>query len=696
MSVLEWPRLGRASAAAAAAACLAASTLGAQGRRTDSTKTRADTAAPQRLERVMISAVRGAGAAPISQKTIGRDAIEPRYFGQDVPLVLQGAAPSLTAYAETGNYWGYSYIRLRGLDQSRINLTIDGIPLNDPEDHVLYFADFPDLANSLQSVQVQRGVGTSSNGTAAYAGSINMETIPLATRARGAEVQLEGGSFGSKRLSAEYQSGLLPSRLAFYGRLSGLQTNGYRYHSGVEGRSAFVSGGYFGDRDIVKVIATAGLMRDTMAYLAVPAPELEKDRRINPLTPRERDGFGEQLAALSYVRLLTPSSSVTTSAYRISASGDYDVLIDSLWNFNLDFVWHGVTSVWSYRRQPLQLDIGVNGNRYSRDHYVFVRPELTQPLYFNTGHKNDASAFAKLGYTLGAATLFGDLQVRHAEFRYDPDAHAGIPARSIGWSFVNPKAGATYQLSAPWSLYASFGKNTREPARSDMFAGFDNLDTTNVAFVGGLGTVKPETVHDLEAGAAYRGAAVDLAANIYSMSFHNEIAPIGALSYIGTPLRKNVASSYRRGVEADVAYRGLRRLVFTANAVASMNRIREYADQSGDSTVVYRRVEPLLTPRFLSTQRAELAASPRLTLALEHRYQSRSYLQNTSDSRFVLPPASLVDGSISMQVGSAELVVRGNNLTNSNKFGSGYASGGVPYYYVLPPRNVFVTGRVRF
>src|ERR1051325_11231328 len=145
------------------------------------TRDKADSTRAQRLERVMISAVRGSGSAPISQKTLTRDDLQPRYFGQDVPLLLQGAAPSLTSYAETANYWGYSYIRLRGIDQSRINFTLDGIPLNDPEDQVLYFADFPDLANSLSTVQVQRGVGTSSNGTAAYAGSINMETLPLAS-----------------------------------------------------------------------------------------------------------------------------------------------------------------------------------------------------------------------------------------------------------------------------------------------------------------------------------------------------------------------------------------------------------------------------------------------------------------------------------------------------------------------------------
>jgi iron complex outermembrane receptor protein len=658
--------------------------------------THADTTRTQRLERVMISAVRGSGAAPISQKTLTQADLEPRYFGQDVPLLLQGAAPSLTSYAETANYWGYSYIRLRGIDQSRINLTLDGIPLNDPEDQVLYFADFPDLANSLRSVQVQRGVGTSSNGTAAYAGSINMETIPLAASPREAEVQLEGGSFGSKRISAQYQSGLLPSRFAMYGRVSALRTEGYRYHSGVDGRSAFFSAGYFGDRDIVKATVTTGTMRDTMAYLAVAASDLDTNRRINPLTPRERDGFSERLAALAYTRLLSPSSSLSTTVYRLSTSGDYDVLIDSLDNFNLKYAWWGVTSDWAYRREAWQLDVGVNGSTYARDHSAYQRPDLTDPLYFNTGHKQDASAFAKLAYTAGAATLFGDVQARHASFRYTPDAHAAIAEQSIDWSFLNPKAGVTYAVTRPLSLYASFGQNTREPARSDMFAGFDNLDTSNVAFVGSLARVRPERVHDFEGGVTYRGGSFDAQANVYSMDFRNEIAPIGALSYLGNPLRKNVGASYRRGVEADVGYRGIPRLLLNANVAASTNRIREYTDSTGDVPVTYHNVEPLLTPRLVTFERAQFDAARDLSVALETRYQSRAFLQNTGDSRFVLPAAFNLDGSVSFHVRQYEMLLRGNNLTNSKKYGSGYASGGVSYYYVVPPRNLFVTAKVAF
>jgi len=206
--------------------------------------------------------------------------------------------------------------------------------------------------------------------------------------------------------------------------------------------------------------------------------------------------------------------------------------------------------------------------------------------------------------------------------------------------------------------------------------------------------VKPETVHDVEIGTNYRSATLDVQANLYSMDFRNEIAPIGALSYIGSPLNKNVASSYRRGIETDVTYRGIPRWVLSGNATESMNRIREYTDSSGDVPVTYHNVEPLLTPRFLSFARAQFALTPSIDLAVQGRYQSVSFLENTSDRRYVLPESADLDASIGWRIGQAELLVRGNNLTNSKKYGSGYASDGVSYYFVLPPRNVFVTLKV--
>jgi len=662
----------------------------------DTARARRDTM--RTLETVTVSAIRARADAPISATIVDATEIERRSFGQDIPLLLQGT-PSLTSYSETGNYWGYSYFRMRGIDQSRINLTLDGIPLNDPEDQVLYFADFPDLANSIGSIQVQRGVGTSAPGTASYGGSINLQTQPLLTAPRAGQIQLQGGAFGSARGSAEYASGLISNRVALYGRVSALQSSGYRRSSGSEGRSAFLSAAYASDRDILKFTALAGLFADTLAYIGASRAELLQDRRFNPLRRDEVDRFGEQIAALSYTRYVGQSGSVATTLYRLSASGDYDVCVGrcdqpqgDLWNFNLDFTWYGATSVWSIERTRLRASIGANANTYARDHHAYARPDFSQPLYFNTGHKDDASAFGKLAFDIGSLTLFGDLQARHARFGYTPDANAGIPVSAISWSFFNPKIGATLRLSTAAEAYTSLGINSREPARSDMFAGFDNLDTSNVAFVGPLSRVRPERAHDLEAGIRYRRRAWTLDANAFAMEFRHEILPVGRLSYIGTPLRTNVRSSWRRGVETDLTMRPHPSVEIGVTATAMRARIAKFTDDETGRT--YRDVEPLLTPRFVSAQRLTVGLSPRLRMTLAGQYASMAQLTNTGDPALTLPSSFVANASAEWSRGDHGIALHLNNAGNSTGFASGHVSFGEARYYVLPPRNVFLIARV--
>ena len=670
-------------------------TTNAQSSAADSAKVRADSTRP--LERVIISAIRGSASTPISATTISRSTIVRRNFGQDMPLLLQGAAPSLTAYAETGTNWGYSYLRLRGIDQSRINITMDGVPLNDAEDQVLYFADFPDLSSSIQSVQVQRGVGTSTAGTASFAGSVNFETTALATRARGGEAQLQLGSFNARRAMLSYSTGIMPSRFAAYARFSAQETNGYRYHSGVYGYSGFLSAGYFGDRDILKLTATAGLMRDTLAYLAEREVDLKNDRRLNSLRPDELDSFGEQLVSLAYTRLLSGSTSLSTTAYRLSAAGNYDVAFShDLYNYVLDFATYGVTSALHHEHNNLKLDAGLNGSTYSRVHQESIHPNLAKLLYDNTGHKQEVSAFAKAALTAGRTTWFGDLQARRPHFRYEPSAAAGISPREISWVFVNPKIGVTVQSTAALSYYASYGVTTREPTRSDMFAGADNMDTTNVSSIGDLSRVKPERVFDGEVGLTVNSSTVRFNANVYSMDFRNDIAKIGALSLTGSALRRNVGQSYRRGIEFDADWRATPRLTLGGNATFSINRIKSYTDSSGDRPETFSNVHPLLTPGVLTSQRAEFTASRNVALSLEGRYQSQSFLTNTDNAALVLPPFFVLDGSVRLTIAKQALVIRGANLTNSKKFSSGYDNGDGPAYYILTPRSVFVTAQIVF
>jgi iron complex outermembrane receptor protein len=226
-----------------------------------------------------------------------------------------------------------------------------------------------------------------------------------------------------------------------------------------------------------------------------------------------------------------------------------------------------------------------------------------------------------------------------------------------------------------------------------MFAGFDNLDTTNADFVGEFRRVRPESVRDLEAGVAWRSARLGVQANVYSMDFHNEISPIGPLSYLGLPLRKNVERSYRRGIEIDAAFRATNALTATVNATVSQNRIDQYTDDATGAT--YRDVEPLLTPRLLANASLRYTFLQSLSASLDGRFVGRSYLANTSDARFTTPGRATADGSLTWTLDRYAVGLRANNLTNTTFFTGGYTDGTTSYYYVLPPRNWFVTIRAR-
>ncbi|MBK8250402.1 MAG: TonB-dependent receptor plug domain-containing protein [Gemmatimonadetes bacterium] len=649
---------------------------------------RADTG---RLEGVLVRAIRGGVRAPIAERTLDRATILARHLGQEAPLLLQGAVPSVTAHTETGTAWGYSYLRLRGMDQTRINITLDGVPLNDPEDQVLYFANFADLMSSVQSIQVQRGVGTSSAGTASFAGSVNIETMPLATAGAGGDGQVQVGSWGARRMSAAFHTGLRPSRLAAYGRVGTVRTDGYRRHSGVDGRSALLGAGWFGDRDLVKLTLLAGRFADTLSYVGATRSELAADRRFNPLDPSERDRFTQQMVALSHTRILSPASAWSTTLYRNSAEGSYDYFaLPDRYRYNLQHWWYGVTSAWSTTRGTWQWHVGVNANTYARDHRAYLEP-ATQ-FYDNTGHKDDVSAFAKASVGSGRVRWFGDLQARWARFAYTPDPGAGIGGRSQVWTFLNPKVGVTAALRPGVSAFVSLGRASREPARNDLLAGEDDLNAGNVQLLGDFGRVRPEEVTDLESGVTRSSARGHLTAGLYAMQFRNDIARIGAPTASGLVLRRNVGASVRRGVEVDASHRLHERLVVGGNASWAHHRLRSFTDSSSGTPETRRNVAPLLSPVWTSTQSMRATLRDGVDLSWEGRYQSRAFLDNTGRADRRLPGFYVMDLSLHLRHRDWSVALRGTNIGAHEGFGSGaVGSDGVARFFVLPARAVFVT-----
>jgi iron complex outermembrane receptor protein len=642
---------------------------------------RSATAPRDTLESVIVRAVRSGGAAPTSQTTLDRKTIERTYVGQDAPLALLGAT-GVTAASDAGTFSGYSSIRLRGVDQTRLSISVDGVPLNDPEDQVLYFSNVPDFMNSMQTVRVQRGVGSSAFGTASFAGSLDFESLPLLTTPAFRELQVTSGSWGTRRASAELSSGAV-GQFAAYARLSAQETDGFREHSGNKAASGFVSAGWFGERDALKFTGFAGRSRMQLAYYAPSEAELDVNPRANPMGTDERDNFRQEMASLQYTRVLRPGVTLTTTGYRNSAGGWYDVNVGdpTLWRFNLDHVWYGALSVLSWNSDALAVSAGAHISDYARDHFLNIKPDVETRVYDNTGHKQEQSAFVK-------ATL------RRGAFRYEPSAGVSYAAPSVDWVFLNPKLGVTWRVQPALELFASLGQAQREPTRSDMFAGADDVDDAAAAELFPLTQVKPERLTDLEVGARMRRGALQLSVNAFAMQFRDEIAPIGQLSVTGSQIRRNVDRSSRVGVEAEAAWQATPTLSLSANTMLLRARIDEFTDEATSTT--FTDVQPLLTPAFLANAQAAWAPRSDFELSLSARHVSESQLANDGNAALVTPAFTLADLAAAYSLGVATLRVQVQNITDATAYASGYTDGSARYFFPVAGRTLMATMVIRF
>ena len=269
-------------------------------------------------EDVVVNAVKADNLAPVSQYNYSKPEIKEKYYGQDISYVIQNS-PSILAQSDAGNGFGYTYFRIRGLDYSRINFNINGIPVNDPESQGFFSNNFADLASSAQSIQIQRGVGATSYGTAPYAGSIGIVTNDLKTPASFG-LSTGYGSYNSSRVTAEYNSGMLKDKFAFYGRLSSLKSAGYRNHSGSDLKTYFVSGAYFGKKSLLKFNAFGGITRSQLAYNAVDKATLDMNRKANYFSGNETDEFQQNFYQLQYSYKINTKLNISSSAYYVTGN----------------------------------------------------------------------------------------------------------------------------------------------------------------------------------------------------------------------------------------------------------------------------------------------------------------------------------------------------------------------------------------
>lgn len=661
----------------------------------DSSKTEFSDSTKLVTETVIVKAVRADEFAPVTQKTLQLKDIEKAYFGQDMPTFLNNT-PSMQYYSDNGLNTGYGYMRLRGMDQTRLNYTLNGVPLADGEDQGVFFSNFTDFLNSVQSVQIQRGVGLSSNGSASYAGSINFESINLNQKP---EFQFNSslGSYNSHRISAEYNTGKMSNNLAFYGRYSTSASDGYRENSGTAGNSFFFSGGYLGKASIIKVTAFSGNVQNDMAYMPTPLSVINTNRRANVLSPDEKDRFHQSLIMLQATNYLSKSLTLNNSIYFGRAGGDYDVKFDSVTmaNYQLLSNQYGFISTLEANLGNLKLNTGINLQGFNRNHKMGYRPFVSNYDYSNTGFKDEGAFFVRANYKLNRFNFMLDLQSRLAKFKYQPEAKYGYNNIHDSWEFFNPKAGVNYTLNEKINIYTSIGQTHREPTRNDLFAGYDNIEPYNKDEIGDITRFKPESVTDFEFGVKSNGSKGFVNVNYYYMQFKNELTPIGQLSYIGLPLRKNVAESYRTGIELDWLFKISKKLNISNNTTLSKNRIKEYFSDS--DSVLYKNVSPLLTPSIIANSSINYSPINSLTATLTGRYASESFLDNTSNNKFKTPSYFLANIQISYQP-KPYLTITGfvNNITDKVYYTAGSVYGTEPAYFAMAKRNYMLTLGLKF
>ncbi len=619
---------------------------------------------------------------PITFQNLNLKDLKTKSTGQE-PSFLLSETPSITNYSDAGNSQGYSYFRLRGIDQTRINMTLDGVPLNEPEDQGAYFSNYPDILNSVNKIQIQRGVGTSKNGVASYGGSVQLFSPNLYDSTK-TTFGLGYGSFNSLRAFAEYNSGV-KNRKALYVRASQIYAEGYKYHSSNNSQSVFISSGLFYDKSTWKVNLLAGHQQNQLAWLGVSDSLIETDRKTNA-NKNERDQFTQCLAQLQNTWRPNNSSSVQSSVYYTFLKGNYDFNLNGflglpttneLYNYAFQSNLFGFFSNYTFSTKQLNWTTGIHGNTYGRQH-LGSEKTLGQ-LYTNTGYKNEVSVFTKADYTFKWFTFFADIQYRYSSFDYK----GTVTWDKVHWHFINPKAGLSIALKPNSVIYYSLGSMGREPTRNDMFGGNDDLLADSLG--NSIVSIKtPEYVLNHELGFRHQTNKLNFNLNLYYMDFKNEIVLDGKFGPNGLALTNKVEQSIRTGVESSITYKVSRSFSLINNSSFNYSRIKEQQEI----------FSPILTPPFIFNQEAVYFYKG-FGVAVSARYQDKSFIDFANTAK--VNSYFLLNGRVSYELNRFQFCVFVNNITNTKYFNNGYVDlDGSKKYFVQALTNFYASIKYSF
>jgi len=537
------------------------------------------------LDEVLVSAVRVNADVPVTFSNISKKEIAKRNLGQDIPVLLN-YMPSVVSSSDAGAGVGYTYMSVRGSNGERINVTVNGIPYNDAESHGTFWVNLGDFASSIENLQLQRGVGTSTNGSGAFGASLNILTDAVSEEAFG-EISNSFGSFGTKKHTVKFSTGKIDDHIEIAGRLSNISSDGYIDRASADLKSYYLQGSYTDENTLIKAVTFGGKEKTYQAWAGIDAAQLEEDRRQNPYTyENEVDDYQQNHYQLHWNEKLNENWSTNLALNYTKGSGffeqfkededaaDFNNLIvdgtDVIVRRWLENDFYVVNFNTNYKTDKLNFISGISYSNYTGDHFGEViwgedlapNTNIRDHYYFSDAKKTDFSIFAKVTFKINdKLSGYADLQGRFVNYKTQGITNDILPINvDASFSFFNPKFGFTYKINENNNLYTSFAVANREPNRND--------------FEGGVAT--PESLNDLEFGWRLKKKNIKLNTNIYYMDYKNQLVLTGALDDVGQPIRATSGSSYRLGLEIDADITLSDKFSIKPNAAFSTNKNRDF------------------------------------------------------------------------------------------------------------------------
>lgn len=620
-------------------------------------------------DEILVSATRAGAKTPVAYNTVAKEDIERRNMGQDIPFLLN-LTPSFVTTSDAGAGVGYTNFRIRGTDLNRINISVNGIPLNDSESHGTWFVNMPDMASSLDNVQVQRGVGTSTNGAAAFGATVNLQTNSLNKDAYGA-FKTAAGSFNTFKNTLSAGTGLLNDHFTVDVRLSKITSDGYVDRASSDLKSFFVSGGYYAENTVVKLNVFSGKEITYQAWNGIPSSMLDTDRTYNPsgeyvdengvtqYYEDEVDNYQQDHYQLHFSHKFNDAWNISASAHYTYGRGYYESYKDDedLEDYKLDPIqvgdeliestnlvrrkwldndFYGLTYSLNYNENRSDFKLGGGYSVYDGDHFgnviwaqYYGSANPNHEYYRNNGLKKDFNIFAKYNWQLTEKlNLFADLQYRRINYEVDglDDDFRDITQKHE-YNFFNPKFGIFYQPADNQELYLSFAVANREPNRTAL-----------IDYPAGQEPPVHETLRDLELGYNFASSRFSFGANYYYMNYKDQLVLTGQINDVGSAIMVNVDKSYRTGIELQAGVQIAKDFQWNGNTTISMNKIKdftEYVDNWntwGQEEFYLGDTDLAFSPNVVANSEFVYSPGENFSISFISQYVGEQYIDNTSSS----------------------------------------------------------------